>query len=134
MKMVLEHYGVKMSEAELGRMTGCTATDGTRTHRMISTARKLGFKTFLKDNTLAADLDRWLKKGIPVIVDWFSTDVGHYSVAVGRTAKTLWLVDPEFGRVRRMPWKKFWGVWFDFEDIIPTRRSLVIRRMIVIHP
>jgi len=135
MKMVLELYGVKKSEDEFGRMTHCSPVVGTPGPNIVAAAKKLGFKAFLKDGASVSDIRKWTEKGIPVIVDWFSIDEGHYSVAVGVTKKSIYLMDPEFARVRRFPIAKFEELWFDFTPVRKrTRASLVLRRLIVVHP
>jgi len=135
LKMVLEHYGVKKPEAELGRMAKSSHTMGTRGPNIVAVAKKLGFKAFLKDEASISDVRQWTGKGIPVIVNWFSVDDGHYSVAVGMTKTSVFLMDPQFARVRRFPIGKFEDLWFDFTpEGKRTRKSLVLRRMIVIHP
>ena len=135
MKMVLELYGVKKSEDELGRMTKCSPVVGTPGPNIVAAAKKLGFKAFLKDEATLSDVRKWTEKGIPVIVNWFSEYEGHYSVAVKVTEKFIYLMDPERTRMRKMSAERFEGVWFDFTpESRRTRRSLVLRRMIVIHP
>ena len=135
MKMVLELYGMNKSEVELGRLTDCSPSEGTRGPSLVEGAKKLGFKAFLKDEAEVSDIRKWVEKGIPVIVNWFSVDGGHYSVAVGLTKKFIFLMDPEIARVRRMPMETFEEVWFDFTpEHRRTRKSLVLRRMIVIQP
>jgi predicted double-glycine peptidase len=81
-----------------------------------------------------SDLQKLLKKGIPAIVDWFSTDEGHYSVAVGVDKSNIYLQDPELGRIRKMKREDFQRVWFDFPgDCIKSKKDLIVRRMIVIY-
>jgi len=135
MKMVLELYGVKKSENELGRMTHCSPIVGTPGAKIVAAAKKLGFQAFLKDEATLADVRKWVEKGIPVILNWFSEYEGHYSVAVRVTAKSVFLMDPECTRMRRMSAERLDGVWFDFTpEGKRTRKSLVLRRMIVIQP
>jgi ABC-type bacteriocin/lantibiotic exporter with double-glycine peptidase domain len=134
-KIVLELYGVKKSENELGRMTDCSPTIGTSGAKIVEAAKALGFRAFQKDGASIADIQKWVKKGVPVIVNWFSVNEGHYSVAVEVTKKSISLMDPELARVRRMSVEKFEHFWFDFSPVSKrTRKSLVLKRMIVIQP
>ena len=136
LKMVFGYYGIKKSETELARLCGTDPENGTRAHRMVATAKQCGLQSFFKDNTSLAELRKWVEgKGVPVIVNWFSVDEGHYSPVVAVTDKTITLMDPELGRARRMTLEKFLGVWFDFNPPgPPSRKGLILRRMIVIHP
>ena len=135
LKMVLELYGMKKSESELGRLTDCSPEMGTSGAKIVEAATKLGFRAFQKDGASIADIQKWVKKGIPVIVNWFSVNEGHYSVAVEVTKKSISLMDPELARVRRMSVQKFEHFWFDFLPTSKrTRKSLVLKRIIVIQP
>jgi predicted double-glycine peptidase len=101
---------------------------------MLGAARLYGFKTSLKDRASFQDIKTNLDKKIPVIVDWFSTDEGHYSVVVGLDKKNIYLQDPELGHLRTMDRTTFFRVWFDFDtEFIKTKNDLILRRMIVIY-
>jgi len=134
LKMVLAYFGVNKSERELGRLSGCTSRWGTPGEGLLAAARKLGFEGKIIDHADIGDLRAYVKKKIPVIVDWFSTDEGHYSVVVDVTRTHLVLQDPEFGRTRSMTHADFKRVWFDFPgDYLKTKSDIRIRRMIVIN-
>lgn len=133
LKIVLSYYGVEKSEKELVKLTGCTKTGGTTADAILAAAKKLGFTGFCKDFSTIAALRQLLKKGVPVIVDWFSADEGHYSVAVGVDAKSVYLQDPELGGIRKMDVEDFKRVWFDFPGkYIKSKQDVIVRRMIVI--
>ncbi|MFH1162006.1 MAG: cysteine peptidase family C39 domain-containing protein [Candidatus Jorgensenbacteria bacterium] len=135
LKMVLAYYGVKKSERELARLSRATRDQGVEAPGLARVARGLGFKARVEDGATLGDMERLVMgKSIPVIVDWFSGDDGHYSVVVGITARTIYLQDPEIGKVRAMDTKIFKRVWFDFPgDVLCSKHSLVLRRMIVIY-
>lgn len=134
LKMVLGYFGVKKSERELVRLTGATRKHGVDAVGLLKTARALGFRGFAKDYATFADLRRYiLKRRVPVIVDWFSEDDGHYSVVAHVDRRNIYLCDPEFGRRRAMPLTTFRRVWFDYVPDAPrTKNDFVIRRMIVL--
>jgi len=136
LKMVLAFFGVKKSEKELGRLTGCTTRHGTTAQKIVRAARQLGFVAKTKDDSTIADLRRLVVgKRMPVIVDWFSADAGHYSVVVHIDKRFAYLNDPELARVRKIDVNTFERVWFDFEsDYLRTPKDLILRRMIVICP
>ena len=88
-------------------------------------------------------MQSWLKKGTPVIVDWFTrgrndypeseTADGHYSVVAGLDNKFIYLQDPEIGKMRKIKRYDFMRVWFDFTGDYIKSGELIIRQIIVIH-
>ncbi len=134
LKMVLSYFGVDKSEEELARLSNCSKSKGVETKSLLSAAKKLGFKGFVKDFSDVKDIKKFLNKKIPVIVDWFSVDDGHYSVVVGMDRKNVYLQDPELGRLKVIKIKDFKTVWFDFPgSFLNSKKDVVIRRILVIH-
>ena len=143
LKILLDYYGIKKSEKELARMSGWNKTLGIDDQAMKKTAEKLGFKVKIKNNSKYSDLQKWLEKGIPVIVNWFTrgrndypeseTADGHYSVVMGLDDKFIYLQDPEIGRIRKIKKYDFMRVWFDFQGDYINPKELIIRQMIVIY-
>ncbi len=132
LKMVLKYYGISKSESELARITKCDNT-GTRAKNIVIAAKRLGMDAYVKDNSDITELLALIKRGIPVIVDWFSNDEGHYSVAIGTDAKNIYLQDPELGTIRRINKNTFMKIWFDFQgEYMETAKNLILRRIIVI--
>ncbi len=135
LKMVLGYFGVEKSEKALARLAGSTRAFGTPAKGLVKAAQDLGFKASVRDEAEFSDLDRMLKKNIPVIVNWFSTQEGHYSVAIRLTAKKIWLLDPETGTIQDFSRTVFRQIWFDFEAQKPySKETLILRRMIVVEP
>ena len=133
MEMIGDYFGVKKSQKEWGKECGTTRKDGTSAKRMVAAAREAGFSAMVKDNASFSDIQKWLRKKIPVIVDWFSVDEGHYSVAVKLDRKYIWLADPETAKIRKMDRKIFFRVWFDFHgDALRTKDDVILRRIIII--
>jgi len=135
LKMVLDYFGVKKSERDLAKLTGCTKTKGVEAKNLLKAAEKLGFKGFIKDFSKIKDIKKYiLKKKIPVIVDWFSEDEGHYSVVAGIDNKNIYLQDPELGKVRKLKIHDFKRIWFDFPGrFLRSKNDIIIRRLIVIY-
>jgi len=134
LKMVLEYYGLKKTEKEMIKLTDCTEM-GLEAHRLIEEAKDLGFEGYVKDNASLEDIrELVLKKEIPVIVDWFSEDDGHYSVVVDIDEENIYPLDPQLGYVRAMRLATFFRLWFDFPgDYVQSQHDLTIRRLIVIY-
>lgn len=57
-------------------------------------------------------LKNLIKKGIPVIVGWFSVDEEHYSVVKEIGYREIKIADPETAKIRTFPLKDFVKMWF----------------------
>lgn len=141
LKMVMNYYGVSVSETEIAKIAGAKREKGTSIKGLIRAAKYFGFQTFLKKNSSLDDLRYFIKRKIPVIVDWFFEDEGHYSVVVDIDKKNVVLMDPTLRKIliyirrRKFSTEKFFGVWFDFPgDFIREPEDLILRLMLVITP
>lgn len=112
--MVLAYYGIQASEEELGILAKTTLDRGTTPANLARTARSFGLSGSWKRDATIENLKESVEAGIPVIVDWFSTDEGHYSVVIGINDTRVTILDPETGKRRSFPIETFLRVWFDF--------------------
>ncbi len=134
LKIVLDYYGVSVTEKRLATLARSDAS-GTRAKHLLAAAKKLGFEGFIKDSSDIAEIRTYLSKKIPVIVDWFSEDDGHYSPVAYIDQGFIYLQDPELGKIRKLDLTTFKRVWFDFTgDFLRNKSDIVIRRMIVVFP
>ncbi|MDP1538735.1 MAG: cysteine peptidase family C39 domain-containing protein [bacterium] len=135
LKMVLEHYGVSVSESKIARIAGASKGKGVSAKGLIKAARHFGFQAFSKKNSSLGDIKYLIKRKIPVIVDWFFEDEGHYSVVVDIDKKNIILMDPGLGGERKMPIEKFLRIWFDFPGkFIKKPKDLVLGLMLAVVP
>ena len=136
LKMVLDFYGVKKSEKELAKLAGHRPSTGVGAESLVKAARQLGFRGAIKDFASLDDIRKYvLRREIPVIVDWFSRDEGHYSVVADINKKYIYLQDPELAAINKIDLKTFKRVWFDFPgDFLSSPDDLIIRRLIAIYP
>ncbi len=134
LKIVLGFFGVKITEKKLVEISGCSKTRGIKAEGLVRAARKLGFHAKIKDFSDLKDINEWVnKKKIPVIVDWFAFEGGHYSVVSGIDKENIYLEDPSLGHRRALKLTTFKRLWFDFpNDYLKSKSELIIRRMIVI--
>jgi predicted deacylase len=132
--MVLGFFGVKITEKKLVELSGCTPSRGIGADGLARAAQELGFRAKIKDFSDLKDIDEWVnRKKIPVIVDWFAFEGGHYSVVSGIDKENIYLEDPSLGYRRAMKLTTFKRLWFDFpNDYLESKNELIIRRMIVI--
>jgi ABC-type bacteriocin/lantibiotic exporter with double-glycine peptidase domain len=143
LKILLSYYGADKDEKELARLCGTKKDLGTDDKGIKKAAESLGFKVKIKNNSSFKDIERWLNKDVPVIVDWFTrgridytdTDVadGHYSVVYGIDDKNIYLQDPETGSMRKLDKEDFMTVWFDFTGKYIKSNELIVRQIIAIY-
>ena len=141
LKMILDYYRVSVSEQDLAKAAGATKEKGTSVQGLIKAAKRFGFKVFLKENSTLNDLKYFIKRNIPVIVDWFAEDDGHYSIVVDINKKEVVLMDPALRKIlvyirrRKFSPEIFFRIWFDFPGkFIRKEKDLVLRLMLVIIP
>lgn len=141
LKIVLDYYGINKSEQELAQLMGKT-DEGTDEHGFCVAAESLGLNIEIQNEASLSDIEQWLDKGVPVIVDWFTrgradysdSEIadGHYSVVAGLDENNIYLQDPEIGTLRTMKKDNFVRVWFDFLGNYISHDSLIIRQLIAI--
>lgn len=143
LKMVLAYYGVERTEEELAELCKTDPDLGTSAENIQEATESLGFTVKIKNNSTFEDIQAWLDKKVPVIVNWFTrgridypeSDVpdGHLSVVVGLDEQYIYLQDPELGKLRKIPRDDFMKVWFDFKGEYINPNELIIRQIIAIY-
>lgn len=143
LKILFNYYGIVKSEKEWARRCRTDKKLGTDDKAIKKAARDVGFKVKIKNNSNYRDIQNWLNKGIPVIVNWFTrgrndypdseTADGHYSVVAGLDDKFIYLQDPEIGKMRKIKRYDFMRVWFDFKGDYLKPNELIIRQIIAIY-
>lgn len=144
LKMVLAYYGVEKSESELAALCGTDPDLGTTDEGIKQASEQLGFTAEIHNNSSFDDIQAWLDKKVPVIVNWFTrgrtdypeSDVpdGHLSVVVGLDDENIYLQDPEIGKLRTIARDDFMRVWFDFKPaFITSWDDLIIRQLIAVY-
>lgn len=141
LKMVFDYWGITLSESKIARVAGTSEEKGTSIQGLIKASEHFGFKAIVKKNASLDDLRQYIKQEIPVIVDWFLEDDGHYSVVVDIDKNNIFLADPAmkkpflYGNIRKIPCKKFLGIWFDYLGDYPkTQEDMVLRMMVILIP
>lgn len=133
LRMVLAYSGVNASEKEIAKASGARKKIGTSAKGLVKAAKRYGFSARVKDNAKISDIQDCLSKGIPPIVNWFSTDEGHYSVVTRVERRHIFLNDPEKARKRKIGLRTFENCWFDFDSRKKMgKQSLIVRRMIIV--
>ena len=142
LKMVFDYYGIDKTEEEIARLAGTTEDLGTDEEGIKKAAESFGFKVEIKNESSLEDIQNYLSKKTPVIVNWFSrgridyddsqVPDGHYSVVVGLDDEFIYLQDPEIGKLRKIERNDFMKVWFDFKGEYINPNELIIRQIIAI--
>lgn len=143
LKMVFDYYGIEKTEEEIAKLTGTTDDLGTDDEGIIKAAEGLGFKVEIKNESSFEEIQEWLNKKTPVIVNWFTrgridyddsqVPDGHYSVVAGLGEEFIYLQDPEIGKLRKIEKSDFMKVWFDFRGEYIKPNELIIRQIIAIY-
>lgn len=143
LKIVMDYYDVNKTEKELAELTKLVSGLGIDDKKIANAAKAFGFKVEIKNKSSFADIEAWLNKGVPVIVDWFTRGRhdyddsavadGHYSVAVGLDDGYIYLQDPETGGERKIKREDFMKVWFDFIGYYLKPEELILRQLIAIY-
>jgi len=143
LKIVLNYYGVHKSEQELAVLTNASEL-GTDDTGIVQAAESLGFRAIIKNESDFRDIEEWLEKKVPIIVNWFTrgrsdysdSEVadGHYSVVAGLDAEHIYIQDPEMGGLRTLKREDFMRVWFDFSGEYIQSDELIVRQLIAVYP
>lgn len=128
LRTIFHFYGLSVSEQELIEK-GQIQNDGTSHQMMSKLARMYNFKCYSKSNASVEDLEKWIKKGYPVIVN-FQLGIpngvnGHYAIIYGYDDKFFFLADPanyneedgkKFTENNKITRKKFIESWWDNDE------------------
>ncbi|MDP3901933.1 MAG: cysteine peptidase family C39 domain-containing protein [bacterium] len=144
LRTLLSSFGISKTERSLSRLCRTSARYGTNPNDIIAGLKKLGFVTktgmWGGKEKCWRNINYWInKRGLPVLVDWFSGTDGHYSVAVRIDRRCIWIADPAIyrkkERIRKIDWNDFFRMWFDFEgDYLQRLKDLNPRWWLVAYP
>ncbi len=145
LKMILDYWHIHKTEEEAAAACHRDPELGTDDAALKKAAESYGLEVEIENNASFGSIRRWLDRGIPVIVDWFTrgrkeygdeeVPDGHYSVVVGLDDSHIYLQDPEIGGLRTLERDDFTRVWFDFKPaFINSWDDMIIRQLIAIYP
>ena len=143
LKIVLKYYGVEATEKKLAKLAWASSSLGADDKGLAHAAKHFGFKVEVKNNSNFKDIEKWLDRKVPVIVNWFTrgkkdysdSDIadGHYSVVTRLDDKFIYLQDPEIGKIRKLKRDDFMRVWFDFKGEYIKPNELIVRQIVVVY-
>src|SRR3954469_17383894 len=67
LRMVLAYFGVDMSEMLIARACNASPASGTTGTNLAKGAQRLGLKAQIIDRASFATIEKWLRRGVPVI-------------------------------------------------------------------
>jgi predicted double-glycine peptidase len=126
---IVTYYGSNESEAELSAFLRPSPETGTPVERIAAFLEERGFRLDMAENRTAADLERYITAGKPVMVllqawvdaepgvpvHWEDTwDSGHWVIAVGFDRAHFYFMDPyKTGQYTLIPRAEFESRWHD---------------------
>jgi ATP-binding cassette subfamily B protein len=145
LKIVFAYFGRQIPEKQIAKACRTSSRSGTTGTNLMKGAKQFGFDAKVLDRSNFRTIAKWLRRGVPVIVDWMSTDTnpgdrhpmacGHYSVVCGLDKNHIILQDPGIGGRRRLSREAFLKVWFDFKNMFPKEAGdLIMKRLIIVAP
>jgi len=143
LKIVLGFYDEQKTESELATLCDWNESYGVDDVNIKQAAEALGYQVEIINDSNFEEIEKWVEKKVPVIVNWFTrgrydypeSDVadGHYSVVEGLDDDYIYLQDPEIGGIRKLKKEDFLRVWFDFSGENMSPENLIVRQIIAIY-
>jgi len=115
LQMIFKFHGEMFSEKELVDGLGVSKDFGTSHQAMIDLAKAKGFQVYETNQASIGEIEDWLSKNIPVIVNFIepSNDDGHYAVVVHADNNFIVLNDPWNGEGFKMSVPDFKKRWIN---------------------
>lgn len=98
LKIVLDHYGLKVSQTELKKRLRSNIILGTSVKDIILVSKEFGFEAVHKKDSSFDEVKSLLEKNIPIIISWFTpSKASHFSIIYNIDKDFVYLIDPEKG-------------------------------------
>ena len=112
--MVLRYYKKRVPLSHLKRLCKTTVKTGTNRKMMKHAMRRLGFTVHSTHDANLNDVQTWVEKGVPVIIDFREWDenITHYAVVIGVTKTRIILHDPAHGSSVNVAHREFTDRWY----------------------
>ena len=113
MRMILASFGIKKSETALKKLMGSSSMCGTWNKQFPQLAEKLNMDYIVLRNAQQSEINRMLKDGFELIINFFDPKekVGHYAVVKSITSSKIYLIDQWHGPNESYSWKEFLPLW-----------------------
>ena len=129
LRMVLAHFGTRLSEKRLAEELGTNARTGTTRKALAAAAKSRGLAVAARHHRTIADVARDLAAGQLVIVLYREPDEdeSHYAVCVRVTKERVLLHDPWHGPAFSLSRREFLRRWYGTHRATP-RWAMTIGR------
>lgn len=125
LKMVLRHFGIKISQKTLARDAGTDSGTGTFHHAMRTIIKNSGLFSYTKRNATIQEVEMFVRRCLPVIVNYIEPEgEGHYAIVVGYNANNLIFNDPWHGKHFTLSKMRFENRWHNARKT--SRRWLMV--------
>ena len=133
-KMIADWYNLDYTEAQLAKLCNHSYEKGCTNEDIVRTLTQIGFNPKLVRESSIEQIEEEIKKGKPVIIDWFIGDPanGHSSVVIGYDDANLIILDPLKVEPVVVDKTDFLICWFDYTEVPITRDNLELRVMITL--
>jgi len=129
LKIVLSFFGKAVSESKLSHLVGTKPKIGANRANLVRVAEQLGFMVESGYGKTLVDIKKFLKGGLPVIVNYlWHDDHGHYSIVVGMERKRIIINDTYTGKIDSYNFKDFEKVWKSGDRRFGDRWLMVIKK------
>lgn len=104
---------------DLGDKLNTSEKLGTQPEDMVRFLKRMGFAVRVREEAEWRNLKKALDNGKMVLVDWWTDigdpgeDLGHYSVVIRISSKTLTIYDPDINKKRVLGKNNFLTRWHD---------------------
>ena len=111
--MLLDFYNIPHVEDDLEALCETSPKYGTNHDGIVKAATSLGAKVVEKEQASIADIEKALKAGHPVLVNYFNplTHVGHFAIIKGIDGQSVIFADPKNGDNFRLTFEAFENNW-----------------------
>ena len=133
MRMTLETFGIRRSEAQLARMLSTNRVIGVAFQHMPALAERYRLDYAVRRNATIAGLRTLFSRGDIIIVCYFleKEHVGHYAIVAALSSSTITLVDPHLGPNTKHRLSSFSRLWHSdprSKDVYERHWCLSLRR------
>lgn len=119
-QMLLAHFGIKKSEADLVKELGTDRSNGTENEAIVAEIMRHGLNCKTSTGASLSEIKFYVKHNLPVLVNYIEPerDDGHFALVVGYGWWRIYLHDPWHGPNFRMSKREFLSRWKDGRNIM----------------
>lgn len=117
LKALLSFYNINISEEKLKELCNTTKENGTYHWQISECLDKLDIDYLMKNNATLKDINKYLQKGHPVLIDFEKNNTGHYSIILSINNDNIKILDTDSKKesevCKKIDTKTFKDLWYD---------------------